>query len=150
MASMNDCLTITLAAEHITMAAAYMKAVLRLTLPSGEKYRISPPTNRGWMILHIKHQKCITFPWKHIFLTGLVSYEILCHSKEKSNMKELKQDFTNRPVKQDDMVMLYSEEAYFKSFRILHKYIHNRLEMQLSFCLSLFLTLSLSCYMFWQ
>jgi hypothetical protein len=28
MASMNDCLTITFAAEHITMAAAYMKAVL--------------------------------------------------------------------------------------------------------------------------
>jgi hypothetical protein len=47
MASMNDCLTITLTAEHITMAAAYIKAVFRLTMLSGEKYRISPPTNRG-------------------------------------------------------------------------------------------------------
>jgi hypothetical protein len=47
IASMNDCLTITLTAEHITMAAAYIKAVLRLTLLSGEKYLISPPTNSG-------------------------------------------------------------------------------------------------------
>jgi hypothetical protein len=47
IASMNDCLTITLTAEHITMAPAYIIAVFWLTLLSGEKYRINPPTNRG-------------------------------------------------------------------------------------------------------
>lgn len=57
IASMNDCLTITLTAEHITMAPAYINAVFRLTLFSGEKYLINPPKNRGWVTLHIATYK---------------------------------------------------------------------------------------------
>lgn len=116
IASMNDCLTITLAAEHITMAAANMKAVLRLTLLSGEKYRISPPTNRGWVILHIKHKN---IPMKAHFPNRPYKFWYTVSVQREVKYEGYKTNLINRPVKQDNMMILYSQEAYFKSIRML-------------------------------